>query len=257
MLDPTLQINCAVSGCGTGNTDQLFSAGVVDTPTDGANLDHPLANAEFTSVNTDDTDFMSFSAFPVASQNTSANPIFQFKANNTNNNNTDDLSAEVIVKSTIPTKSYGGPHSGGKTICFQLYNNTTVAWETYDCNGPGTASVCSDAKSSLTCDTAVAAETDITLNSGTITGDTKYYTSEAPGGTCSGSGNDCWAAWRVYQEASDDGSNQIFFADLFSPTFVPENVLWLLPLALFMPRIITYIKRRRNSRMAYANVLQI
>ncbi len=213
MLDPTLQINL-------GNTSKRFSVGVVKAPANATALNHRFSNLGFTAVGTDDSYYASVSASIVPSASVSATPLFMFKANNTNNNNTDSLSSLVIVKSTIPATT--------KSIYLQLYNWDTPGWETKDT------------------ESAVAADTEVTLTSGTVTGSTAYYRAEASGGTCNGTGNDCWATWRVYQDAATDSSNQIFYADLFTPTFVPEKVLWLIPLAFYLPRIIQWVNRRRR-----------
>lgn len=193
-IKPTLQINVSNSG-------KRYSSGVVKTPTTKTDLDHPFSMDDITWTNNDDSMFASVSASLVPSASSSATPIFMFKANNSNNNNTDDLSATAIVKSTIPTKSYGGGHTSGRTIYLQLYH-TTNGWETKASN------------------TTTAPDTEITLSSGTVTGSSSYYATESPGGSCTGS--DCWAAWRIYQDAAPE-ANQVLSVDTFSATFTSSG----------------------------------
>lgn len=189
-LDPTLQINL-------GSSSKRYSSGVLKAPTVKDDLDHPVSTDEYTAINTDDSYFASVSASLVPSASSSASPIYLFKVANSNNNNTDNLSATAIVKSSIPPKSYGNGHASGRTIYLQLYHSTN-GWETKASN------------------TTTVADTDITLSSGTVTGSTSYYATESPGGSCTGS--DCWASWRVYQDAGPEG-NQILYVDNFSATF--------------------------------------
>lgn len=157
-----------------------------------------METEEFTAVNTDDSLVASISASLVPSASSSASPVFLFKVNDTNNTNQDSLSATAIVKSFIPSKSYGGGHVSGKTVYLQLYHSTN-GWETKDS------------------ETTVAADTDITLSSGTVQNSTSYFATESPGGSCTGS--DCWAAWHIYQDAGPEG-NQILYTDYFSASFL-------------------------------------
>ena len=100
-------------------------------------------------------------------------------------------SSDTVYQYTI------GPHFG-RIIYLQLYKLGT-GWETKDT------------------ESATAADTNITLSSGTVSTATTNYATESPGGSCTGS--DCWVSWRVYQDAGPEG-NQILSVDNFNTTFI-------------------------------------
>jgi len=205
MLDPTLQINC-VGPCSGTTAGRNYSIGVLKPPTANGttgDLDHPVANVDFAAINLDDSTYASISASIVPSASSSASPTFLFKVNNANNTNTDNLSATAIVRSTIPTKNYGGPHDAGSPIYLQVYRGGgTNAWVTQATNN-----------------TSVP-ETDLTLDSGTIsTNQSEYYFAEpGPNLACSSSSANCWSYWRVYQDAAVY-ANQVLLVDYFAVTY--------------------------------------
>src|SRR3989338_6317981 len=90
----------------------------LDLANDKEDLDHTMETEEFTAVNTDDSLVASVSASMVPSASSSAVPQYLFKVNNTNNNNTDLISASAIVKSSLSPLG-----KGWNTISAASYDN--------------------------------------------------------------------------------------------------------------------------------------
>ena len=193
--EPKLQINVVSSGT-VGKNYSLGSAVQLATGSASlavADLDHPFSSVEFGAVASDDTNYASVSATTnYASQ--SAQPAFMFKVNNSNNDNTYKIDAQVIVKSTVPTTS--------KPVYLQVYRGgATDNWVTMASNNN------------------TAADNDITLTSSTIdTNTSEYYFNETPGiGTryaeCTTSTANCWTYWRVYQDNPTTTFNDVLSVD--------------------------------------------
>lgn len=172
-LLPTLQINLGVSGksYSLGSATQIATGSASFT-----NLDHPFSTVEYSTVASSDNNYASVSASLTSSASTSAQPVFMFKENNSNNNNTYKIDAAVTLKSTIPTST--------RPVYLQVYRGgSTNNWVT------------------MATDNATVADTNFTLTSPTISNNlSDYYFAETPGLTCSSSSANCWTYWRVYQD---------------------------------------------------------
>ena len=182
MLDPTLQIN-------TGSTNKIYSMGEVKALPAGSgsftDLDHPLSSVQFTSINTDDSDYVNLAVTNDHIQS-SPYPIFLLKALATLDGNTFPTTAKAIVKSTVPATT--------EPIYLQIYRGgATNDWVTVDS------------------DSTSKADTDITLSSAVIQSNmTDYYTLQ------SGTTNQYWTNWRIYQDNPTTSIYEILSVDYFA-----------------------------------------
>ncbi|CAN5127397.1 hypothetical protein BH11PAT1_BH11PAT1_0240 [soil metagenome] len=190
---PTLQINVTSGG-------KSYSAGEVGTlPTGYTNLDHPLSNTEYIQVSTTDQNYYPIPA-TTAHYPGGAYPVFQFKSNNSNNNNTFKIDASVTVQSSMSAVT--------KNVYLQVYRGGSAnAWQTQATNS-----------------TAVS-NTDFTLTATTVTTSlSEYYFNETPGvGTqyaaCTTGTTNCWSYWRVYQDPPGTNSVETLSIDSTTVTY--------------------------------------
>ncbi len=140
------------------NKGKIYSMGVQyphTGSTDLTNLDHPLSSDEYGAMEYDDSGYASVSAELNPTASTSAVPMFMFKVNNPNNNNSYKIDATAKVMSTIPTNSGTG---GSKPMHMQIYRGgSTNNWV------------------DVATDTGTAGDTEMPLDMAEITTNTSEY----------------------------------------------------------------------------------
>jgi hypothetical protein len=145
-------------------------------------------------------------------------------------NNTDSIQISFNGKISVGS---GEGCTVGNPCTLQIYQ-----WG----NGGGCSAGWGDFNSGTRTDTTTAADTDFTLTGTRSTNLSCYYSTTTDADTHLG---DNTVAVRVYKP--NTGFRQ-FQTDVITFTFVPENVLWLLPIVLFLPRVLPPMYRRLKRK---------